>query len=135
MGFGTFIIILIVAFVVVMRFLVTYLRQVTDRALTTHFRAAEAISDGSIPDHWVVQINRQISRNRVLGRFRSKKSHTELAVEKIDKLYRFFENSPFYENDEARETLLQQLQQTRTRWAQATWEELVIGDGVGAKLE
>lgn len=49
----------------------------------------------------------------------------ELALDKLDKLYRFFENSPFYENAEAREQLLKQLQEARGRWEKMTWEELV----------
>jgi hypothetical protein len=70
----------------------------------------------------VVQINRRLAFPRVLRR---DISGTELALDKIDKLYRFYEKSPFFENEKARELLLEQLQETRERWAKMTWEELM----------
>jgi hypothetical protein len=57
----------------------------------------------------------------------------EMALDKLDKLYRFFENGPFYENAEARGLLLKQLQETRGRWEKMTWEELVSEHNGGAR--
>jgi hypothetical protein len=109
-------------FAIIVGFLVAYTRRVANVALTDQFRAGETIVDGRIPDQWVVQINRRLAFPRVLHR---DISGTELALDKIDKLYRFYEKSPFFENEKARELLLEQLQETRERWAKMTWEELV----------
>jgi hypothetical protein len=90
-------------------------------AITDQFRAAETILDGRVPDKWVAQINRRLTRRAK----RRDVTGIELALDKLDKLYRFFENSPFYENAEARDLLLKQLQETRGRWEKMTWDELV----------
>jgi hypothetical protein len=116
------ILVLAVAFTVVTLLLTLYMRRVADVVLTDQFRAAETIVDGRIPDQWVAQINRRLASPRFLRR---DISGTELALDKIDKLYRFYENSPFFENEKTRDLLLEQLQETRERWAKMTWEELV----------
>jgi hypothetical protein len=116
------ILVLAVAFTVVTLLLTLYMRGVADVVLTDQFRAAETIVDGRIPDQWVAQINRRLASPRFLRR---DISGTELALDKIDKLYRFYENSPFFENEKTRDLLLEQLQETRERWAKMTWEELV----------
>jgi hypothetical protein len=120
-------------FVIIVGFLIAYVRRVADVALTDQFRAAETIVDGRIPDQWVVQINRRIAWENRLPLFRRDVSGTELLLAKIDKLYRFYENSPFYENAETRELLLTELRETRERWGKMTWEELVSEHNGGAR--
>ena len=120
-------------FAIIVGFLIAYVRRVADVALTDQFRAAETIVDGRIPDQWVLQINRRIAWESRLPLFRRDVSGTELALAKIDKLYRFYENSPFYENAETRELLLTELRETRGRWAKMTWEELVSEHNGGAR--
>jgi hypothetical protein len=112
-------------FAIMVGFLIVYMRRVADVALTDQFRAAETIVDGRVPDKWVVQINRRITWESRLPLFRRGVSGTELLLAKLDELYRFYENSPFFENAEARELLLTELRETRGRWAKMTWEELV----------
>jgi hypothetical protein len=120
-------------FVIIVGFLIAYVRRVADVALTDQFRAAETIVDGRIPDQWVLQINRRIAWGNRLPLFRRDVSGTELLLAKIDKLYRFYENSPFYENAETRELLLTELRETRERWGKMTWEELVSEHNGGAR--
>jgi hypothetical protein len=109
-------------FAITVGFLIVYTRRVADVALTGQFRAGETIVNGRIPDRWVAQINRRLTSLRFLRRVAS---GTELALDKIDKLYRFYEKSPFFENERTRDLLLEQLRETRERWAKMTWEELV----------
>ncbi len=116
---------LAVVFALIAYLLTVYMRRVTDAALTDKFRAAETIVAGRIPDQWVAQINRRIALRGVTRLFRRNVTRTELALDKIDKLYRFYENSPFFENEEVRKLLLAQLRETRERWAKMRWEELV----------
>jgi hypothetical protein len=124
---------LAVVFAIVAYLLTVYMRRVADVALTDQFRAAETIVDGRVPDKWVVQIKRRIAWESRLPFFRRDVSGTELLLARIDKLYRFYENSPFYENAEARELLLTELRETRERWAKMTWEELVSEHNGGAR--
>jgi hypothetical protein len=112
----------VAAVLAIVGFLVVYTRRVTNVALTDQFRAGETIVDGRIPDQWVAQINRRLAFPRFLRR---DVSGTEWALDKIDKLYRFYEKSPFFENEKTRQLLLEQLRETRERWAKMTWEELV----------
>jgi hypothetical protein len=116
--FGLF----VAAILAIVGFLAAYTRRVANVALTDQFRAGETIVNGRIPDQWVAQINRRLASPRFLRR---DASGTELALEKIDKLYRFYEKSPFFENEKTRQLLLEQLRETRERWAKMTWEELV----------
>ena len=120
-------------FAIMVGFLIVYMRRVADVALTDQFRAAETIVDGRVPDKWVVQINRRITWESRLPLFRRGVSGTELLLAKLDELYRFYENSPFFENAEARELLLTELRETRGRWAKMTWEELVSEHNGGAR--
>jgi len=103
------------AFAIITGLLVIYTRRVADLTLTDKFRAAEAIVNGRMPAQWVVQINRRMAWRGVMRLFGRDVSGTELALAKIDKLFRFYENSPFYENAEARELLLTELRETS--WA------------------
>lgn len=114
----------IVAFIIIAILITKYLRWVTDVALSDYFREAETITESGIPDKWVVQINRRLAMNWLTSIFRQNPTGTELALQKIDRLFRFFENSQFFESEDARELLLSQLQETRERWSQMTWEEL-----------
>jgi hypothetical protein len=120
-------------FAITVGFLIVYTRRVADVALTAQFRAGETIVNGRIPDRWVAQINRRITNRGVARLFRRDITGVELALDKIDKLYRFYENSPFFEDEKARDLLLEQLQETRERWAKMTWKELVSEQNGGTR--
>jgi len=113
-----------VAFAIIAGLLAVYMRRVADIALTDQFRAAESITNGNFPKKWDMQINRRLALKRVIPALTAEASGTEQALQKIDRLIRFFEKSPFFENAEARELLLTQLKETRQRWAKMTWEEI-----------
>lgn len=121
------------AFAIIVGLIAVYTRRVADLALTDQFRAAEAIVNGRIPDQWVVQINRRIAWRGVIRLLGRDVRGRELALAKIDKLLRFYQNSAFFENAEARKLLLTELRETRGRWAQMTWEELVSECNGGAR--
>ena len=120
---------------IIVALLAAYTRRVADLTLTDKFRAAEAIVDGRVPAQWVVQINRRMAWGGLMRLFGRDVSGTQLALAKIDRLVRFYENSPFYENAEARELLLTELRETRGRWARMTWEELVSEHNGGARSD
>ena len=104
-----------------------YLRGIVGFALTDKFQAAEAVNNGEIPEKWVVQINRRLHRQRLIPIFQRHHSGIELAVAKIDKLYQYFKNTPFVEDETAREILLEQLLKTKRQWAKMSWDILIRG--------
>ena len=113
------------AFAAITVFLVAYTRRVANVALTDHFRAGEAIANGHIPNQWVVQIKRRLAWGQRLPFLKRDVSGTDLALEKMDTLYRFFEKSPFFENAAARRLLLGRLREMRERWERMAWHEVV----------
>ncbi len=119
-------VLLVVAGVAIVVWLVTvYTRQVAAAALTDPFRAGEEILEGRVPAKWVAQIERRQALRGVLRLIGRDVSAKKLILSKIDKLYRFFENSPFFENDSVRQLMLTELRETRARWAGMTWESLM----------
>ena len=114
-----------VAFAIVIGLLIVYTRRVADVALTSQFRAAEAIVAERVPAHWVAQIRRRLSLRALFRLFGRDATAEELVMAKIDRLLRFFDRSPFYENPETRQLLLTKLRETRARWSEMTWNELL----------
>ena len=135
MGFVASVLLVAAAFVIVAGLITVYTRQVTTAALTDPFRAGEAIVAGRIPAKWVAQIERRQALRGVLRFFGRDATAKELILAKIDKLYRFYENSPFFENDRVRDLLLRELRETRTRWAKMTWETLMAEHVEGARRD
>jgi hypothetical protein len=121
---GFYLLVLVIAFALVIFSITVYTRRVADSALTDQFRAAESIAKGGFPEKWLRQINRQLAIQRWLPNLITEVSGTGQSLSKIDRLIRFFEKSPFFENGEARDLLLAQLKETRQRWSRMTWEEI-----------
>ena len=97
--------------------------------LTNQFRAAESIANGQIPDQWIGQINRRLIIDRLLAFLKRESLGKDLALMKLDQLYRTFERSPFFESPEARQMLLAQIQKTREDWDNLTWQEILARFG------
>ena len=125
MGFVLSVLLVVAGVVIVVGLVTVYTRQVATTALTDPFRAGEAVLEGRIPAQWVVQIERRQALRGVLRLIRRDLSAKELILAKFDKLYRFYESSPFFENDSVRELMLTELQATRARWAGMTSESLM----------
>lgn len=124
MEMASFLLILLIAFILIVMWIAIYMQRVASSALTDQFRAAESISNGSFPDKWFKEINRRQSLKRLLPRFQPEDSAKRQALQKIDKLIRYFEKSPFFENAAARDLLLLQLKETRQHWINLTWDEI-----------
>ena len=73
-------------------------------AITRHFQDSEFILDhGEPPAEWrTLRWGRQASKRDLLTR--------------LDKLLRFYENSAFFDGEEARDELLRQLRDVRDDW-------------------
>ena len=117
-GFVVAVILFFLLFLFVLR---GYTDRIAGTALTDKFKAAEAIANGSIPELWIKQIDRQAGCKGV----RHSLSREELLIQKLDKLHQYFEVSPFVENPETRKILLDAFSQARSRWIHSSWEDLV----------
>ncbi|MEM7537016.1 MAG: hypothetical protein AAF639_32880 [Chloroflexota bacterium] len=124
-SFLLFIVLTFAFFIAVMFALIWYTQQIANFAITRYFRDAEDITDGRVPKKWVRQINRQLFRRSLYGFFLKKQTGTDLALDRLAKLTLFFENSSFFESEEAREILLEQFADTRKRWQLMSWEQLM----------
>ena len=120
----------VLAFTLVIVIIVTFMRRVADLLITDQFRAAESISDRRFPQKWALQINRRLERKGVISFLQRGASGTDLALQKIDQLYRYFERSSFFEGPAARQMLLAQIQETRVCWAKKTWQEILVAYSV-----
>ena len=121
---GLSLLIIFILFALVVLFIAAYTRAVADAALTDPFRAAESITSGMFPQKWSVQIERRLALKRLMPGIIPEVSGASQALQKIDRLIRYFDQSPFFETAEARELLLTMLKETRQRWLTMTWEEI-----------
>jgi hypothetical protein len=114
----------LIAIVVIL--LVQYWRRIVDRSLTAHFRAAESIAEGYLPPQWAKEIEQHLRRRRWQRGLRPGRMQTgtALALDKLDKLTRFFAASSFFADAEAKTLLLDTLNSTRHHWEQMSWEQL-----------
>ncbi|MBV7328355.1 respiratory nitrate reductase subunit gamma [Chloroflexi bacterium TSY] len=118
----------LIIFVAIIGLLILFWRRVIDGSITVHFRAAEAITaNHQLPEEWITEIKRKVDRKTFDLFKRHKRSGIDLVLEKLDKTIQFFEEGSFYADDEAKKLLLEELTDARNRWAQMTWDELLIG--------
>ncbi|MCJ8323334.1 MAG: hypothetical protein HRU29_04575 [Rhizobiales bacterium] len=101
-----------------------YFRKITDLILTSNFHAAEAISDGWMPSLWLRQINRRLLKSKFILQGSNSFSAEAMALAKLDKLSKFFEQCKLFETEEVREIQLKQIEDTREKWENLTWEQL-----------
>lgn len=113
-----------IIFALAMYLVAVYTRRVAELMLTDKFRAAESLSNQCIPEKWRRDIRRVMALHRFLP-WLGELTGSELAVQKIDQLQYFFEHSPFFENEETRRLLLEELAETRRWWEKMTLEEIL----------
>lgn len=51
-----------------------------------------------------------------------------MALKRLDRIVRYFEKTPFVENEQVRAQLLEQLDDAWERWQTATWEDMLPPD-------
>jgi hypothetical protein len=116
----------LIIFGIAVALLLPYSRRVIDSSLTSHFRAAESISEGHLPAQWAEQIDRRLRWQRLLPASvaRQRPDGTALALAKLEKLSKFFSANSFFENAETKAMLLEELETARRHWETMSWEEL-----------
>lgn len=104
-----------------------YWRRVIDNNITSHFRAAESITEyNKLPDEWITDVKRKTSSKIYTFFGLRKRSGIGLLLQKLDNTTKFFDEGSFYADNAAKEILLEQLKSVRKRVSQMTWDELLI---------
>jgi hypothetical protein len=63
------------------------------------------------------------------GRQEKPETRTKTRVlKRLDELIDFFETSPFFQDEESRDVLLEQLSLERASWEKKNWEEIIAND-------
>ncbi len=119
-----FLLSVVIIFALAAYLIAVYTRRVAELMLTDKFRAAESLSNRRMPEKWRRDIRRVMALHRFLP-WLGELTGSELVVKKIDQLQHFFNHSPFFENEETRRLLLEQLTETRRRWEKMTLEEIL----------
>lgn len=118
-----FIIFLIVItfFLLLIKLIASLIGRVSERLLTNHFRNLETLLEhDQLPVDWGEKLEKIAQGGGAHILFVRQLLWDEEAksflMKKILALYKFFENSPFVESQEARELLLEQLETVINRW-------------------
>ena len=103
--------------------------RMSERFVTSKFRAAETLlEDGRIPEGWMEAVERKVFRDW-LGRPReeatSESSAREALLEMLDRLIKYFEKCPFFDNPETRELMLSRLREIAESWRAKEWAQIV----------
>ena len=127
-----FIILLVVitVFLLLIKLIGSLTGRVSERLLTNHFRALEALLEyDKLPTDWVEQLKKMARGGRVRRRFVRQLPWEAAAkpflIKKIRQLYKFFEGCPFVESPEARALLLEQLEAVTKRWESSELPEIL----------
>jgi len=126
--------IFVVLFVFIAKFGIAYATKLTERMMTDRFKDANAIlNDKVVPKRWIDGIEKKIFEPNpvaaLVDRFRDLPQDREtLAKERLmlrlDKLTKYFEKCPFFEDPESRKVMLEELEEIRAKWEPKPWGEL-----------
>jgi hypothetical protein len=104
----------VVGVVLIIKLIVRFAETLTGKLVTDHFRTAEFILEKhQVPAWWT-------------RRSRGFRSMTKpVLLTHLDKLIGFFETCPFFEDEEARTSLLAQLRAERDDWVAKPLESII----------
>jgi hypothetical protein len=120
----------VVFFLLFVKLIAALMGRVTERMLTSYFRALEALVErDTLPPDWSEQLRRMARRGNVRTRLIQSSPWQEAAkpflMKKIRDLRNYFERSRFVEGPEAREVLLETLDAVRDRWEASELPEIL----------
>ena len=101
-----------------------FMMWLTDKAshasLTERFKDAEFIlNEHRIPETWLSKpplFTRLMQGDLFRQSLRAREGKKETLLSKLDRLIQYFETAPFFETEDARDTLLEQLKLEREQW-------------------
>ena len=110
----------VVAVLLLVKLMASMLGRITERILTGHFRALEAIVElDKMPQEWGDELKKMAEQGTVRTRQGTKRWEDEakpFLMKKMKILRNHFEKSRFLEGPETRQILLSSLDEVRDRW-------------------
>lgn len=112
------------------KLLVAYASRLTATFVGTRLEDAETIvQTGRVPITWLYSFPaKRRSNTRIGGEPEPRRMNKRMALKRLDRIVRYFEKTPFVENEQVRAQLLEQLDDAWERWQTATWEDMLPPD-------
>ena len=137
MNFFIILLIIVTAFLLIIKLIASLTGRVSERMLTNYFRDLEALlTHDKLPDGWVEELKKMAHKGH--------SHHTpweepakDFLLKNIHRLHKYFEECPFVEGPEARALLLEQLEALTRHWETAELSEILayyglsLSDGLG----
>jgi len=121
----------IVFFVLTLKVVIIQMGRLTDKYIGEKHRAIEEIvNTGKVPKAWMGKLEKRISSvSKTQGRskkvLKMKMQSKTIILKKIDHLIDYSKTSPFVQDKETKEILLNKLLEARRLWEEKDWEEIM----------
>ncbi|MEM7132001.1 MAG: hypothetical protein AAF702_37165 [Chloroflexota bacterium] len=130
---------IVTVFLLLIKLIASLIGRVSERLLTSHFRALEALLEhNKLPDEWHDHLRKMAKGNSAVSPLGHQnpweESAKSLLLKKIRALYTYFETSPFVESPETRALLLEQLADVAQQWEDSDLSEILAYYGPTASI-
>lgn len=118
-------------FVLTLKVVIIQMGRLTDKYIGEKHRAIEEIvNTGKVPKAWIDKLEKRISSvSKTQGRsekvLKMKMQAKASILKKIDYLIDYSKTSPFVQDKETKEILLNKLLEARRLWEEKDWEEIM----------
>ena len=118
-------------FVLTLKIVIIQMERLTDKYIGEKHRAIEEIvNTGKVPKAWMGKLEKRISSvSKTQGRskkvLKMKMQSKTIILKKIDHLIDYSKTSPFVQDKETKEILLNKLLEARRLWEEKDWEEII----------
>lgn len=118
-------------FVLTLKVVIIQMGRLTDKYIGEKHRAIEEIvNTGKVPKVWIDKLEKKISLvSKTQGRsekvLKMKMQSKTIILKKIDHLIDYSKTSPFVQDKETKEILLNKLLESRRLWEEKDWEEIM----------
>lgn len=118
-------------FVLTLKIVIIQMGRLTDKYIGEKHRAIEEIvNTGKVPKVWMGKLEKRISSvSKTQGRsekvLKMKMQSKTIILKKINHLIDYSKTSPFVQDKETKEILLNKLLEARRLWEEKDWEEIM----------
>ncbi len=118
-------------FILTLKVVIIQMGRLTDKYIGEKHRAIEEIvNTGKVPKVWIGKLEKRISSvSKTQGRsekvLKMKMQAKTIILKKIDHLIDYSKKSPFVQDKETKEILLNKLLEARRFWKEKDWEEIM----------
>ena len=118
-------------FVLTLKIVIIQMGRLTDKYIGEKHRAIEEIvNTGKVPKVWMGKLEKRISsvsktQDRSEKVLKMKMQSKTIILKKIDHLIDYSKKSPFVQDKETKEILLNKLLEARRLWEEKDWEEIM----------